>query len=189
MFVKTSSRSAKDSPLASNKFKQLYTQFLSQLNRAGERRPENEQIECLLRAAFECMRVQTGAEAIDMFIRSERVYQDMLLCTAKSPHRFRENFVIREFRNIDVDMEFRGFVFDGRLTALSQYNYLLHSERLCQNKQAIGQLIRDYFGKEIGPRLAVPKFSASYVIDFAVFSSWTIFLLSKLYKINKHFFI
>lgn len=184
MFVKTSSRSAKDSPLASNKFKQLYTQFLRQLNRAGERRSENEQIECLLRAAFQCMRVQTAAEAIDMFIRSERIYQDMLLCIAMSPHRFRENLVIREFRNIDVDMEFRAFVFDGQLTALSQYNYLLHSERLCQNKQAIGQLVRDYFSQEIGPRLVQPKFLASYVIDFAVFSSKTIFFVGQNFMIN-----
>lgn len=171
MFVKTSSRSAKDSPLASSKFKQLYAQFMSQLDKRPEQHTENDQINCLLRAAFQCMRVRTGAEVIDMFVRSERIYQDMLLCIAMSPRRFRENFVIRQFREIDVDMEFRGFVFNGQLTALSQYNYLLHSERLCHSRQSLCELIQRYFSAEVAPRLVQANFLTSYVIDFAVFSS------------------
>ena len=169
MFVKTSSRSPKDSPSSSTKFKHLYATFLSESNPSA-RNSENEQIFCLLRAAFQSLRVSSGSEAIDMCLKSERIYQDMLLALTMS-HRFRENFVIRRFRHIDVDMEFRAFVFGGRLTAVCQYNHLIHSERLCKEKDSIVQLIRAYFDNEVSKRLTDAGFLANYVIDFAVFSS------------------
>lgn len=86
-------------------------------------------------------------------------------------YRFKENFVLRQFYDIDVDMEFRGFVFDGRLTALSQYNYLIHSQRLNENKNKISRLIEDYYVHEVGKKLTSENYLPNFIIDFAVFSS------------------
>ncbi len=135
------------------------------------RRNENARIVCLLKAAFACLRVATAAECLNMLVRSERIYQDMLLAIQVS-HRFRENFVIRKFVEIDVDMEFRGFVYNGKLTALAQYNYLIHSERLCSRRGVIARLIKAFYECQVAPKLyAHEKFVKSFVIDFAVFSS------------------
>ena len=77
----------------------------------------------------------SASEVLSIFIISERIYQDMLLATEaqdSSDLLFKENIILRPFIPIDVDMEFRGFVYHQRLTCLSQYNYLIYSQRLCQ---------------------------------------------------------
>ncbi|KAH3721801.1 hypothetical protein DPMN_064748 [Dreissena polymorpha] len=104
-FVKTSSRSAKDAPLVQTKFHKLYTAELESFPESD--RSENTQNTCLLRAAFVALRVKTVDEVIDMFIRSERIYQDLLLAAVNQVYVYNEHFVVREFINIDVDMEFR----------------------------------------------------------------------------------
>lgn len=168
-FVKTSSRSAKDAPLASSQFKALYSQYTAE-KQQEEDTIENFQITCLLKAAFECLRIKNAEQVIEMFIKSERIYQDMLLAL-DHPEKFNENFVIREFVDIDVDMEFRGFVFNGKLNALSQYNFLIYSKRLNENKNEILKLISDFYYTEVSPLLLKSGFISNYVIDFAVFSS------------------
>lgn len=82
VFVKTSSRSAKDSPLINEKFKEIYKVYLSKLNE-NEKLSENEQIICLLKASFDCLKVQKASQVLEMFFRSERIYQDMLLAIEK----------------------------------------------------------------------------------------------------------
>lgn len=167
VFIKTSSRSAKDSPLATKKFKDLYKNYLD-ISKDSEN--ENTQITCLLKAAFDCLKVSNAEEAIEMIIKSERIYQDMLLAI-DNPDRFKENFIIRKFYNIDVDMEFRGFVYGMRLNALSQYNYLICSNRLVESKEHVQKLIIEYFNNNILPVLKEAKFEDNFVIDFAVLSS------------------
>jgi len=43
----------------------------------------------------------------------------------KHPARFEENIVVRQWVDIDIDLEFRAFVSHGRLTALTQYNHMV----------------------------------------------------------------
>ena len=105
-----------------------------------------------------------------MFMTSERIYQDMLLAIEQK-HRFHENLVVRQFIDIDVDMEFRGFVYSYELTALSQYNYLIYSKRLNERKQEILDLLRTFYSNEVKPRLQRDNFVANFIIDFAVCSS------------------
>jgi hypothetical protein len=167
VFIKTSSRSAKDSPLATNMFKNLYSNYLSS---SEDPINENIQITCLLKAAFDCLKITNVDEAIEMIVKSERIYQDMLLAI-ENPSRFKENFVVRKFYDIDVDMEFRGFVYDMKLNALSQYNYLIWSKRLVENKDLIQRLIIDYFNNKVLPILREAQFEKNFIIDFAVFSS------------------
>ena len=149
--------------------------FLNQLPEE-ERKQENCQITCLLKAAFVSLKVKNSEEVIEMFIKSERIYQDMLLALSNT-ERFRENFVIREFVDIEVDMEFRGFVFNEKLNALSQYNYLIYSDNLYKNKTIIQDLILDFFNQQVSPLLSKSSFSKNYVIDFAVFSSRFFYIL------------
>ena len=89
----------------------------------------------------------------------------------KMSHRFKQNFIVRKFYEIEIDMEFRGFVFNGKLTALSQYNYLVHSQLLNENKSKICQLIEEFYNNEVGKKLTNEKYLSNFIIDFAVFSS------------------
>ncbi|XP_041359284.1 uncharacterized protein LOC121375728 isoform X2 [Gigantopelta aegis] len=166
-FVKTSSRSPKDAPLAQTRFKEMYVSHLAEAD-DSQTTSENTKITCLLQAAFEALRVKSADEVLDMMFRSERIYQDMLLAV-QIEDRFCENFVIRQFVPIDVDMEFRGFVYGKQLVALSQYNYLIHSKRLVEKRSQISDLIRDFFNTQVTSRLKSHKtFPDNFVIDFAV---------------------
>ena len=165
-FVKTSSRSAKDAPLVQDKFKELY---LDELNRHSDGLlSENTQITCLLKAAFLALRVKSAVEVLDMFLRSQRIYQDLYLAAINQPEKYNENFVIRKFVEIDIDMEFRGFVFENELVALSQYNYLICSKRLVDGKEKYGQMVKKYFDDSVKPKLMTAEFPKNLIVDFAI---------------------
>ncbi|XP_046350121.2 cell division cycle protein 123-like [Haliotis rufescens] len=165
-FVKTSSRSAKDAPMVQRRFKDVYHKYLMELPE-DKQKNENIQITCLLKAGFEGLKVKTAEEVVDMILRSERIYQDMLLAL-EIKGRFEENFVVRKFVDIDVDMEFRGFVFGGELVALSQYNYLIFSQRLLDTRDHLKDILCKYFNDKVRPMMKEGEFPTAYIIDFAV---------------------
>ena len=165
-FVKTSSRSAKDAPLVQTAFKEIY---LSELDKFPlTEHTENTKITCLLTAAFKVLRVKTASDVLDMFLRSERIYQDLLLAAVNQKERYNEHFVIRKFVDIDVDMEFRGFVYNLELVALSQYNYAIFSERLLKGKDTYGEMIKTYYDTVVKSKLFGSSFPRNSIIDFAI---------------------
>ena len=62
--------------------------------------------------------------------------------------------------------EFRGFVKGGVLTALTQYNHVLFSQRLFDARARVAAALRRYFAERIAPRIGA-AFDA-YVVDFAI---------------------
>lgn len=166
-FVKLSSRSAKDAPMLQTRLKDMYKDALHKFPEEKQKE-ENTKIICLLQAAFDAMKVTCAADVIAMFVRSERVYQDLLLAAVNRPEVYDENFVIRKFVPIDVDMEFRGFAYNGELMALSQYNYAIFSERLVAKKEVVVKQIRQFFDASVQPKLKAASFPQEFIIDFAV---------------------
>lgn len=72
--------------------------------------------------------------------------------------------------------EFRGFVSNGSLNALSQYNHLVFFPSLVARKDEIATTITKFFNDAIIPRLAGLKLASgvpldSYVIDFGLVES------------------
>ncbi|CAF0719147.1 unnamed protein product [Adineta steineri] len=166
-FAKTSSRSAKDACIFRRDFLDIYKNELTKFSDPSQ---ENSRIIALLNAAFLSLRVTCAADILSMFVISERIYQDMLLATeAQNPSDdlFKENIILRPFIPIDVDMEFRGFVFQQNLTCLSQYNYLIYSQRLNQSKDNILEKITSFFNEIVKAKLNTYQ-SNDYVIDFAL---------------------
>ncbi|CAM4830265.1 unnamed protein product [Rotaria magnacalcarata] len=162
-FAKTSSRSAKDACIFKRDFLDLYK---NELSKFADPLKENSRIIALLTAAFSALCLTSASDVLTMFVISERIYQDMLLAT-EAQTSFNENIILRPFIPIDVDMEFRGFVFQRRLTCLSQYNYLIYSERLCQWKDQILEKVTSFFNQTVKSKLNEFK-SNDYVIDFAL---------------------
>ena len=89
-----------------------------------------------------------------------------MLLALERPERWDENFAVRRWVDIDVSMEFRGFVKGGRLCALSQYNHLCFFPELPPMEAALEAQIRRFYEENIRLRLA--SSFQDYVIDFAV---------------------
>ena len=56
---------------------------------------------------------------------------------------------MRKWHNIAVDMEFRGFVKDNKLCALSQYNHMFVSPRVVERKAYILSLITSFYNEKV----------------------------------------
>lgn len=161
VFVKTSCRSAKDAPITQGKMISLFKKYLSEM----EKRDDNDKIHAMLKAGTELMQVFTAKESLDLMLSSERIFQDMQLAMAV-PDRWDNNLIVREWVTIDVDMEFRSFVYDGKLTAISQYNHLVFFPRLLEMKEDLEMKIKKFWEEKIRDKLVLKL--KNYVIDFAV---------------------
>eukprot|EP00027_Filamoeba_sp_ATCC50430_P012636 CAMPEP_0168575038 /NCGR_PEP_ID=MMETSP0413-20121227/19433_1 /TAXON_ID=136452 /ORGANISM="Filamoeba nolandi, Strain NC-AS-23-1" /LENGTH=171 /DNA_ID=CAMNT_0008608485 /DNA_START=209 /DNA_END=721 /DNA_ORIENTATION=- len=74
--------------------------------------------------------------------------------------------VVREFVNIPIELEFRGFVNEGSLNALSQYYSDCFFPELPKHKDYIQQLILDFF-EQLKSHINVGT-PNSYIVDFVV---------------------
>ena len=167
VFIKASSRSAKDAPTSQQRLGELYRERLAEFAVRAEP-DDNAKLRCMLAAGLELMKAFGADDALALFLRSERIYQDMLLALER-PERWDENFAVRQWVDIDVSMEFRGFVKGGRLCALSQYNHLCFFPELPRMKSALEAQIRKFYVEHIQSRLG--SAFQDYVIDFAVTGS------------------
>jgi hypothetical protein len=169
VFVKTSCRSAKDTTIYDTNFRSLYRTHLNSQGRDPFN--ENDQLRALLEAAVEILKVRSATRLLfDVFCTSERVYQDLSLAL-EHPDRFEQHFIVRKWADIDPGMEFRGFFFNGKLNALSQYNHLVFYPEVVEKKDEILNKIIDFFETKVKPKLAKRDFKDGYVVDFAITSA------------------
>eukprot|EP00040_Diaphanoeca_grandis_P041754 m.263444 g.263444 ORF g.263444 m.263444 type:complete len:365 (+) comp50435_c0_seq1:183-1277(+) len=161
VFIKASSRSAKDAPTSQHTLSDMYKARLA----VASDRTDNTKVICMLQAGLEMLKAYTAADALRLFMCSERLMQDMLLALQR-PDRWVENFVVRQWVDIDVDMEFRGFVKDGKLCALSQYNHLAYFPRVANQQDHIASIVRDFFKRNITS--ALKQTFDDYIVDFAI---------------------
>jgi len=120
-------------------------------------------LHALYRASTYALRVTCGREATRLLIESDRIQGD-LEQHAKGEIDAEFNLVVREFRTFDPDLEFRGFVYKGKFTALSQYNEFVHFPLLANRKDDILQQISHQFQTKIFPALPMQN----CVVDFVL---------------------
>jgi hypothetical protein len=71
---------------------------------------------------FEALKVQTGNEALQLFYHSDKIKND-LETALKYPKLWDVEIIVREFnQNVQLENEYRGFVYENQLNALSQYD-------------------------------------------------------------------
>jgi len=172
VFVKTSSRSAKDAPIVKKEFKDIY---LSLVNSIGSAAPSfNEKLICMLHAATQCLKMKNVQQVLTSFLLSERIWQDMRIAL-EHKDSVPEHFIVRQWVDLDCELEFRGFVYSGSLNALSQYNHIILSTKVLKHKDEYCSSILKFFNDELRDRL-IQKGFTNYIIDFAITSDriWVI---------------
>ncbi|PRP85724.1 hypothetical protein PROFUN_06318 [Planoprotostelium fungivorum] len=168
-FVKTSCRSPKDAALGRKGLRENYLRHLSPSQRDGVPASLNEQVIAVLSAVREAFKVDCASQALDLFIRSERVQEDIAAVTSVCKEEELDfEFIVREWREIPVDMEFRAFCCDDRINCITQYDFFVQFPRLQALERQITESIERFYLNDILPRLKEnPQFPREYVIDFA----------------------
>eukprot|EP01114_Cavostelium_apophysatum_P000182 TRINITY_DN10186_c0_g1_i1.p1 TRINITY_DN10186_c0_g1~~TRINITY_DN10186_c0_g1_i1.p1 ORF type:complete len:353 (-),score=69.97 TRINITY_DN10186_c0_g1_i1:11-1069(-) len=161
VFVKGSGRSCKDVSSNSDTFVQFYLKLLA----STEAKDQNTKITCLLKAQQECMKVYSAEGILKEMVRSRRVRND--LQRAFKYEIFPQYIAVREFVRFEPFLEFRGFVWEGKLNGLSQYHQQAFFPQLLIDgvKERIEVLILEMFDR-IRERLEA-HFSCC-VVDFGI---------------------
>lgn len=159
-FVRTSLRSPKDSTHAIA----LQKRFVKESLPADGKASDNLKMVLLLQSALRGMKVKSASEAVALLSTSSRVAEDLERFRAECP-----NVVVREFRDIDVSLEFRTFVVGGKCTAISQYYSTLFFEDLASKKDWLEPLIVEFVERTVcAGRLSGRKEFESVILDVLV---------------------
>jgi hypothetical protein len=124
----------------------------------------NDRMELFFKAAGNALRYKTADELLRAFILSTRILQDMLIFLQLEDEQ--QNFVFREWEPVPVDAEFRLFVINDALTAISEYMFKLYSPRLVAAQNSIRTRLTTYYEDVIAPALRhlYPK----YIVDVTI---------------------
>lgn len=130
VFVRLSNRSPKDGTRPGVDVKSLVNQELEMIPGTPD---SNAKMIAICRASRELIAVRNAKQALELILSSERVFRDLILALdcrkleeedEKSEVSWSTQVCIRAW-NDDVrdELEFRCFVYQGKLTAISQYNH------------------------------------------------------------------
>merc|ERR1719354_288385 len=121
----------------------------------------------------EWMKVESGKEAMNLLLSSERAYVDL---QDWIDYGEPEQIVLREWLpEMTQDWEFRAYVSKGKLTCISQYEHYCYYPYLTQMKEKIQKMIQDKVSE-------VHNFvgNESYIVDFAYLHSTDSLILVEL---------
>ncbi|CAJ1367680.1 unnamed protein product [Effrenium voratum] len=169
-FVRLNYLSPKDAVLdnleqlgAAQKWPQVLAQARQELPKASE---ETQRATAALRLLLALTRVASGEEALWMLTHSHRTFEDFWLRRLRiDAHCLRGTVDRIQVRRWEAELlpeaELRGFVFQKKLTALSQYHCSVLVPRFVEDPVGTLGLVVDFFG---GIRDKLPEVC---VVDFA----------------------
>lgn len=128
---------------------------------------DNDLVACFFRAANKAMSVASGDEVISLFLDSARIQTDLARALKDLHEQWEISIVLREWIPLPLESEFRGFVYNGRLTAISQYFWFLYFPSLVRDHDVLLARMTDFWEQHVRHQIPFD----SYVIDFAVVES------------------
>lgn len=201
VFVRLSTRSPKDAPLFAGQNLSCHERLVSMVQaklaniyKTYANKPFNFDADLMLRNLEYCalwdslapaLACADAQQAMELLMNSERVFLD-LLSALEFPEYWSMKIVVRPFiEGLPYSGEFRGFVYNNQLTAVSQYDPTCFYLDLPAKVDVLSKKVVDYFNQQVAPLMAkqvleINKNSqdvnqkANYIIDFGVFNDGTI---------------
>jgi len=170
-FVRMSTRSPKYSIVSKMKSRDFLIKELERIKKEEVRDDDpryeyNAKLLAVYKAGLLGLRVFSGSESLDILTSSFRIYEDLVRedeCKENSRISTFKLFV-REWNTFEMDREFRAFVHNGEMNAISQCYDEWWFKGLKEVFNDYCLRIKDFFDNNIKTRLPV----SSYVIDFAI---------------------
>lgn len=126
----------------------------------------NSQMRAFFEVGLQSLRVPDAAAAMELLLTSERVQRDLQDASWAGALGEMKIAVRTWDQDLRQEYEFRGFVYAGQLTQISQYNpYCYYPEQVSERKHLLATL-EAYWRTQVAELLA-PHFDA-YVIDMAI---------------------
>jgi len=172
-FVKLSCRSPKDATVTSPEMQKIYKNLINQIDRevTGDNLL-NLKVVALFQSHLEALQMVSGKQALELLLRSQRIYEDLKLGIKKYEQDIKNKettfdiqIIVRQWVTVPISGEFRGFVYAKELTALSQYFDSCYFPELIKNESKILSRIQEFFTKI---KASIPL--SNYIIDFALTS-------------------
>lgn len=104
--------------------------------------------------------VRNGKECLSLLLSSERTYFDLLDWIR---YGGKEQICLREWnKDLEYQNEYRAFVYNNKLTAISQYDHYGMYDDVIQSKDKVEKMIHSFWESKVKNRMKVPD----YIIDF-----------------------
>ena len=114
--------------------------------------------------------VKNGKDALNLLLTSIRNHEDI---SDWLEYGGKEQIVLREWNNeLTLDNEFRTFIYNNKITAISQYDHYGTFPYIIKEKEKIENLIHIFWEKEVKNRINYPF----YIVDFAYINGKIIFI-------------
>jgi len=168
VFVKFSLRSPKDSTLASERMRNHLEWELDNFGDLDndEGKPEisgPDRMISYIRAQSRSLKVNNAKDALATFFSSKRIYTDLMLAFLEDS--FELDIILRKWSDdFVIELEFRGFVFNGEFTALTQYYNLLYIPFVAKNHKLIEEKIVSFWKTNMKDIIPMKN----YTIDFGL---------------------
>ncbi|KAF0973662.1 hypothetical protein FDP41_007049 [Naegleria fowleri] len=172
-FIRLNTRSPKDAAFSTQKIKQILKRKLYEKsmqyreNRLlSNEEKQNDEFISFFESQVGVMKFESGAEALEMMTTSNRVFEDLSIALEhrKDPVDWNVYIAMRKWiSHHEIGLEFRGFVYERKLCALSQYFDALYFEDLHKNKNIYLEAIQKFFEEKKGQ---IPY--ENCVLDFLV---------------------
>jgi hypothetical protein len=143
VFVKLSTRSPKDSKTvlrkASLKYHERFASSVEE-NVSSPETQDNARLVAMCEEMVQAAAVSNGQEAVTILCDSWRVAEDLMYAYEEGKDAVALSLVIREWNpRITPQCEFRGFVWDRRLTCIGQYWHSLYLPELESIKEQVAR--------------------------------------------------
>ncbi|GAB5363689.1 hypothetical protein AAMO2058_000905600 [Amorphochlora amoebiformis] len=146
-FVKLSVRSPKDAVFNQKRYYEILEKRLSErkINSVDEK-SLSIRVEAIRYASWKALKCYTAKQAMDLLLRSERIYVDILqhelFTKGDKDRKFNLNAHVAPFKEtFDPSLEFRGFVAGGKRTAITAYSPFVYDEKIVKEKKKIWEKI------------------------------------------------
>jgi len=170
VFVRMSNRSPKDGmPLLPNG-QTMLSEYRFLLENSADKTLNDKMIQ-ISDMQMKWLRCTTAQQVISLLLSSERVFADLNLaldCSLNNKDKWSTSVILRDWQPaLRQDMEFRVFVSNNKITAISQYNhYCKYSSLTGKNASIIDSIYKRLMEFTISVHPIVKE--ENYVLDLAI---------------------
>jgi predicted choloylglycine hydrolase len=121
------------------------------------------------------MKVTTAEEAIELFLSSKRTRDDIGACMLQNGEdKFDMKIIVREWRDIKPEWEFRAFVFNNVMTSITQYWSACYVPKMKELKDEIAERVLKFWSETLKPLIKIEDYTIDFVIEPDTMEVWVI---------------